>query len=431
MEKALWMILFVLEDVKYYFAYEVIFGERLKRYLVPITGALVYLTALFAIQDSSRSFLAVILYFHVLCVIFVVQKTNLLDRVRRLFILLFILSCMDAFFEKLLDVFLKQQNRGIGWETLVESLLTFLVFSLLCFIKKRYDASKRGWLYQNSEKIFMLIIVLIALEIVATIAGLDYADRYISSYGFKTAAAILCLFAYLGIGMLGVFIIYIRQMNKKMQRLVEEEMLLQDMQRQYYESLLEKDENTRRYGHDMANHLLCLSRFAEESDLVALREYLRDMRQELQDIQKNGYDTGNRIINVITNHYTKDLASMTQITITGRIQIQLDEMKLCTMYANLLQNAVEELKRCEDKDAAKLEIRLEQGQQFCRISICNSLSDLSREKAEEQLLKSGKPDRKNHGLGLLNAKKAVESLNGTLELTRKENCFLAVVILPL
>ena len=431
MEETLLMVLFILEDVKYYLAYEVIFEERLKRYLVPTIGALVYLAVLFAFRDSSKAFLDVLVYLNALCVVFIVQKTSLLDRICKLFILLFILSCTDAFFEKMLDLFLKHHNNGIGWEALAESLLTLLVILILFFAKKKSNPSKRGWLYRNLEKLVMPIVVLMALEIVATIAGLDYADAYISNDRFKSLAAILCLFAYFGIGMLGVFVIYIRRMNKNMQKLVENERLLQDMQRQYYESLLEKEEDTRRYRHDIANHLLCINRLAEESHLAELREYLRNMLQELNEIQKNKYDVGNRIINVITNHYIKELTSMTKIVITGRIQVQLDEMKLCTIYANLLQNAVEELKRCEGEEVSTLEIHFEQGQQFCSISICNSLSEKSCKRTEELLLKSDKPDRKNHGLGLLNTQKAVASLNGTLNLTRKENCFLAIVILPL
>ena len=428
MENAILFILFVVEVVKYYLAYEVIFRERLRRYLVPTMGALIYLAALFIFRDHNKILLAVLVYAHVLCIIFVVQQAAILERIRRLLILLLFLSCTDSFFEKLLDIFMGQKDGGIGWGSLVESLLTLSVI-LVLYVAQKKHTERKGWWQNKLEKYIMPIVVLMALEIVFTIAILDFVDIYIDNLSLKATAAIFCLFAYLSIGILGVFILYIRQVNRKMKKLVENELLLQDMQRQYYENLLEREEDTRRYRHDIANHLLCLNRLVEENDLAALKEYLREMRQELQEIQKNEYDSGNRIINVITNHYTKELPSMIKIKITGRIQIQVDEMKLCTIYANLLQNAMEELNRC--KGIAQLEIQFEQGVQFCRISICNSLSEGSREKTEKQLLQSEKSDQKNHGLGLSNIEKAVEGLQGTLELTRKENHFLAVVVLPL
>lgn len=428
MENAILFILFVVEVVKYYLAYKVIFKERLRRYLVPAMGALIYLTDLFIFRDSNKLLMAVLVYFHVLCIIFIVQQTTLLDRIRRLLILLFFLSCADAFFEKLLDIFIEQNIEAIGWESLIESLLTLFVLLELYVVQKN-NAERKEWWQNKLEKFIILIIVLMALEIVVTIAILDFVDIYIDNLKIKTIATILCLFAYLSIGILGIFILYIRQVNKKMEKLLENEKLLQDMQIQYYESLLKKEEDTRRYRHDIANHLLCLNRLVEENDLAALQEYLGDMRQELHEIQKNEYDSGNRIINVITNHYIKDLSSMTNIKITGRIQIQLDELKLCIIYANLMQNAVEELKRC--KGTSQLEIQLEQGLQFCRISICNSLSAESRKKTKKQLLKSEKYDSKNHGLGVSNIENAVKALHGTLELTRKENYFWAEVVLPL
>ena len=428
MENVILFILFAVEVTKYYLAYEVIFEERLRRYLVPAIGAIIYLMSLFIFPDSNKLLMAVLVYLLVLCIMFIVQHTPLLDRTWRLLILLFFLSCADAFFEKLLDIFIRQDVDGIGWESLVESLLTLFIVLVLFLVQKKCIKMGGEW-QKHLEKLIMPLIVLVALEIVVTIASLDYADVYINNSRFKTAATILCLFAYLSIGMLVVFIIYIKQVNKKMERLVENELLLQDMQRQYYESLLEREENTRRYRHDISNHLLCLNRLVEEKDFAALQEYLGEMHQELQEIQKNEYDSGNRIVNVITSHYIKELPSMTDIKIIGRIETQFDEMKLCIIYANLMQNAVEELKQC--KGASLLEIQFEQGLQFCRISICNSLSAESRGKTENQLLKSNKQDSKNHGLGVLNIENAVKTLNGTLELTRKGNCFLAVVVLPL
>lgn len=428
MENVILFILFAVEVTKHYLAYEVIFEERLRHYLVPAIGAIIYLMALFIFPDSNKLLMAVLVYLLVVCIIFIVQQIPLLDRIWRLLILLFFLSCADAFFEKLLDMFIRQDVDGIGWETLAESLLTLFIVSILFIVQKKCMKKGGGW-RKYLEKLIMPLVVLVALEIVVTIASLDYADAYINNSKLKTAATILCLFAYLSIGMLVVFIIYIRQVNKKMEKFVENELLLQDMQRQYYESLLEREEDTRRYRHDIANHLLCLNRLVEEKDLTALQEYLGEMHQELQEIQKNEYDSGNRIINVITSHYIKELPSMTSIRIIGRIETQLDEMKLCIIYANLMQNAVEELKQC--KGASLLEIQLEQGLQFCRISICNSLSAESLEKTEKQLLKSDKQDSRNHGLGVSNIENAVKALHGTLELTRKGNCFLAVVVLPL
>lgn len=428
MAKELLIVLYVIEVVKYYLAYEVAFKERLQRYMVPTLGFIINLTAMIVFRSIS-ALLYVLMYLFVLCVIAVVQKVALWDRIQRIILLLFFLSCADEFFDKLLSLFMSQESGSIGWYTLFESLLTLFVILILFLIQKRSDQKENGWFFKNFGKIIMLVVILMALEIVMTITCLNYASKYVEKSGFQTWVIILSLFSYIGIELLGIFILYIRHVNTRMERMVEDEILLQDMQRQYYEALLEREEDTRRYRHDMANHLLCLNKYAEESDLTVIKRYLNDMSQELQKIQKSLCNSGNHILDVITNHYIEMLSPQTEVKISGEIQVQLDEMKLCTIYANLLQNAVEELKHCED--ISLLKIQFEQGKHFCRISICNSLSVASRGKTESRLLKSEKNDKRNHGLGISNAKRAVKALNGTLELKKEGDCFLAVVVLPL
>lgn len=429
MEKGILIVLYMIEVVKYYVAYEVFFKEKLKKNIILLIGVLVGLVVLLTVQHINSSFLVVYIYVHILCVIAIVQKTSFLERMQRLLILLFILSCSDAFFDNLLALVLNKDGAGIGIDDLLESLMTLIVVVVLFAIQKSKKLQRKRWNPQKQVKLVVLVVVVIALEIVMTIAGLDYVAKYIDIPRFQTLVPILCMFSYLGIEMLCILFIYIRQVNENMESLLEDEVLLQKMQAQYYESLLEREADTRKYRHDMANHLLCLNKFAVENDLTALRKYLGNMDRELQNIQKSSYDSGNLVLDVITSHYTEKLSSMIKINITGRIQIQLDEMKLCTVYANLLQNAVEELKRCED--TSFLEIHFQQGLQFCRITICNSLSEGNRDKAEEQLLRTVKSDRRNHGLGLSNAAKAVEELHGTLELKKEENSFLATMTLPL
>lgn len=429
MEKGLLIVSYVIEVVKYYLAYEVLFRERLKRYPVPLVGLLLYSAVLFVLQNSGRPFLAVLMYFCVLCVIAVVQKASYWDRVQRLLILFFFLSCADEIFARLLDLLLRRGEGNTGFDAFLDSLLTLLTVLLLYITQKVYRKRRDGVFFQHLKKLIAPIVFLMALEIVVTVTGLDYASTYFDNPRFQTLVSVLCLFSYLGIEILGFIIVYIKRSNEKIEKLVEDELLMQDMQKRYYESLLEREEDTRRYRHDMANHLLCLNKMAEEGDLAELQKYLGKVGQKLQEIQKGCYYSGNHIFDVITNHYVEMLSPLTEIKITGKVQVQMDEMKLCSIYGNLLQNAIEELKHC--KAASLLEICFEQGTEFCRISIRNSLSEVSRGKTEKQLFRTVKPDKKNHGLGLSNAARAVESLAGTLELKKEEDYFMAVVILPL
>lgn len=60
----------------------------------------------------------------------------------------------------------------------------------------------------------------------------------------------------------------------------------------------------------------------------------------------------------------------------------------------------------------------------------NSLSDAQRKQELKAILKSKKKDKSNHGMGLLNVKRAVEEMGGMLEVRKSEKSFLTEVNLP-
>ena len=53
-------------------------------------------------------------------------------------------------------------------------------------------------------------------------------------------------------------------MNEKMKETVDIEKRLRNSQKNYYEMLLQKEEETRKYRHDITNHLMCLKALADD-----------------------------------------------------------------------------------------------------------------------------------------------------------------------
>ncbi|MGN1145878.1 MAG: GHKL domain-containing protein, partial [Acetatifactor sp.] len=127
---------------------------------------------------------------------------------------------------------------------------------------------------------------------------------------------------------------------------------------------------------------------------------------------------------ILTNYYISLLPETVSVKVSGRATIVIDEMRLCTIYSNLLQNAVEELLRIQGDKASLLEISFQKGEKFFRIVIKNSLSEQQTDVAE---LETKKTDKRNHGIGLQNVRRAVETIGGRLEIKKKNDYFEAVV----
>lgn len=237
------------------------------------------------------------------------------------------------------------------------------------------------------------------------------------------------MISFIAIGILGVFIVYIRNTNEKMEQMIRSEILLKQIQKHYYKKMLEKEEETRRYRHDINNHLLCLQSLAQEGNKEAIQSYLMQMQNEIQRIQKKTFTVGNDTLDAITNYYIAKLKENVSVKVTGQIQLAEDNMKLCGVYANLLKNAVEELAKNSAKSV--LDISFKQGNEFCQICVQNSLSEQSQKKTVEELLISTKNDKRNHGWGIKNIKRAVTELGGNIEFSVENNNFVALVTLKL
>ena len=117
--------------------------------------------------------------------------------------------------------------------------------------------------------------------------------------------------------------------------------------------LLEKEQDTRAYRHDMQRHLMNLYALQREEKGVQAQEYLRGLMEGLEEIQKKIYVTGNDVIDVLTSVYLARLDPAVEITFDCQLQppLKIGDMDLCTIYGNLLENAVEEL--CREQDPMK------------------------------------------------------------------------------
>ncbi len=414
------LLLYVIEIAKYYFAYDICFGEKLQRFWISAVGGAGYLIVLLFAGIQDDTLLRIIMYAFAISALFLAHLEKGKIRISRIIILVFIVTCLGEIFlivQRLIAI------RGIivlseNMQHLIASILALCIILMAMFIKSRLTERQTDKLKRLAKKNVLTLVIVMAIEMLLTISGLNWARTFVDNYKFQVSVIVLCGMSYIGVGMLAFFSIYLERTNEKIKNLVENEVRLKDMQKRYYDTLLEREEDTRRYRHDMENHLICLDRLAREEDTASLQRYIGQMRRQMEEIQRRRYVTGNEILDILTSHYITLLDENVDVNVSGQIQTSIDEMKLCTIYANLLQNAVEEVQRCEG--TAVLEIKFQQGTEFSQILIRNSLS-------KKQGQKRDKLDSKNHGIGLYNVKKTVEAVGGNLDLTKEGGFFQAAV----
>lgn len=177
---------------------------------------------------------------------------------------------------------------------------------------------------------------------------------------------------------------------------------------QYYEDMEENYNRSRKIIHDIRNHLHVI----EQSSRMEDKSYIDDVHAMLNSMGMKFY-TENRMLNIVLNDKLKNFSQEQVKCNLGGIELDfIADLDITTIFANLLDNAVEEGKGKKD---FRIQIRGEQIQDFIIIKITNPFVKNAM---------SGKSSKPGHeGLGLQNVRRAVEKYHGDMEIRQEEGNF--------
>ena len=195
-------------------------------------------------------------------------------------------------------------------------------------------------------------------------------------------------------------------------------------QEQYYKMLLEKEEQTKSFKHDIRNHLYSMKVLCDSSEYTQLRDYIDKLIETKVDFNKSIY-SGDKLADVILNTLINRFPSV-KLRIFGAFneKHEVDYIDICTILSNLLTNAFEAAVQSDDK-FVRLHIKRLNGNLVIKIQ--NSIRDVPIIINND--IKTSKSGL-YHGFGLNNVKMSLARYNGFLELNCNEKTFEASVIIP-
>lgn len=193
----------------------------------------------------------------------------------------------------------------------------------------------------------------------------------------------------------------------------------------YYNSLEEKYKNSRKIIHDIKNHINTIERLYKEDWNNNAKIYKEDLNEMFRSLEQRYY-TENKVLNIIINDKVEK-GKKFGIEIDCKIgDINLEKIRdidLTTIFSNLLDNSIDEVKEFE-KDKI-IYLKVERFNDFTVINVTNEL------KSKPVKDKEGfKTIKKNHtGLGIQNVKMAIEKYDGTLRINFTENHFKVNIVI--
>lgn len=233
---------------------------------------------------------------------------------------------------------------------------------------------------------------------------------------------------------LSVFLIVIRIMMSQaaIEYMKKEEQELKDqMHRQIreYEDVCERMEAGRIYRHDMRHHLLVLEELAVQSDLEGIRKYIQNMSGQLSDTEREAYcanSTVNAVLSACIGR-AKEAACAVTDKINLPQMLPFDEMDVCMVLANALENAVNACRTLPEEQDRYIHIAVEfLDRHRLIISIKNACSTQVMFD-EEGVPITVEPD--GHGIGWKSIRAVIDKYNGFFQCKceKGEFCFQAAL----
>lgn len=241
------------------------------------------------------------------------------------------------------------------------------------------------------------------------------------------------MYAFISIICITLLILGINEeMNKLYYKWTKECMSEQlEKQLKYYHKLEEINKETRAIKHDIRNHMIIIRSLAQKEQLGKLEEYVEKIENTVERLDHSVY-TGNSIVDAILNEKLQ-IAKEKNIEVDFEVKLSnlldLDDMDLCVIFANSLDNAIEACEMIENIDARKIQMKAICDRGYFFYNIKNTARGMVKIVNKE--VPTNKKDSINHGFGLASIRNSVERNRGNLSIISIEEEFCLEIDIPI
>ncbi|MEE1219015.1 MAG: GHKL domain-containing protein [Ruminococcus sp.] len=190
-------------------------------------------------------------------------------------------------------------------------------------------------------------------------------------------------------------------------------------------------EETKCFRHDIKNNLICLNELFTNGKTEEAGEYLKNLLGEVQRLSQK-YVTGDEMLDSIVSSkaYIMEQNNI-EFSLEGVLAggLNIEPVDICSIFANALDNAIEAIEFVEPAKK-QIKMNLKATNKLWLIQLTNPVT---KNIDSQKLFNNGystKKDKKHHGIGTYNMKKAVEKYGGAIEAKCENNNFILEIILP-
>ena len=301
--------------------------------------------------------------------------------------------------------------------------------SLVILLSSIMRKKKSGYL-PKKQMIFMSLMIVPTIFLISMLTNMSI---YASSSG-NDKTALMCT---VGAGILsavavGIYVMF-KTMSRTLRQSLDKERELQklELEKQHYTDVCDAYEKLRIWKHDSLNRIHTLEYLVKNNGCNEIMDFIEKATGEVEELE-NLVSTGHPTVDaILSSEFSK--AKRAGIRISPVIilpkTMPFDDMDLCSVISNLLDNAIECVQKFDgDKRYIDFEIRVQE--ESLVISVINP-SDGMYKTDRNGRISTTKSDSESHGLGLKIVSGVVEKVKGVFEIIPYKDKFDATVILPL
>lgn len=422
-------IMFVLTDALHLLKIVILcdlifmFRKRKAKYIIVVStnGMLILSLLLHIYNDDIISFVS---FFIALCIyICLIFDEKTYELIISGVWIIFLTSMLDLLFTEMVTVLfdmLKVTNEPLGELTAsAVSLLFVLVLGQIYKNKYKIGIKNIGFI-----KLFLFTILATADAFVIMSLGTILVDDYKGSH--KILFLILFLITIIGIfiQLASVILLIISRDTYKEKEEITGKYLNEQIK--HYKYLEQREKETKKFRHDIKSHMQVLSSMAKNDMYSNFDEYMKDINIKI-DSFGNVITVNNGIVDAIVNkYYSEATLKGIDIVIKGMFpkNCKISAYDLCTIFSNLLSNAIEAAEKSVEK-------RITMECRYTKESIIVITKNTFKDEGQFRHSKiiTTKKDIEYHGFGIENIKDAVMRNNGMIDIGIENNIYSITVML--
>ena len=286
-----------------------------------------------------------------------------------------------------------------------------LVFVSFVYVRRKTDFSRLFF----KKGIYLLIMPVASIIVLYQI--LSFSDME------SEFSIVMCLLGVAGIfvGNVYSFTFFEKEETLEKQRL--KQLFLEQQiegQRIFYKNLEASSEEVRRTRHDLKNAFTALGGYLNRGEIESARKFLKEKTETLGELT---HSTGHPALDAVINvKRTRALERQFQFDakVTLPQKLSMDEMDLCIILGNALDNALEACEKMPPGQG-KIVLILRQSGGMLFIEIRNTFQEMPVSGSEGLITTKG--DKRNHGFGLKTMEQLTKKYDGFIDYETNEGWF--------